>query len=119
MRRSSCFVSAVMSAIVSMNAVAAWDNGGVETSITDITVLQDGSFYISTADDLCDDGEVNKTGNVYLGKSAGGLTQSPEGVSMLLSTALSAQMAGKRVKIYADDSGSNWGCLMGAIKVIN
>lgn len=119
MKNYKFLTSVIITLLASMDVIADWDNGGVVTSITDIVALQNGAFYIYAADDLCDEEKVNKVGYVYIGEKAGGLSQSPDGVTNMFSIALSAQMAGKRVRIYADDSDSNWGCLMGAIQVIN
>ena len=97
-------------------ANAAWDNGAVSgTRITDITVLQDGSFYVKFDKDICDPG-VNKVGYVYLGQEPNGVSQTQAGVDMMLRTATAAYLSGRPVTVYADDSGSAWGCHMGAIK---
>ncbi|WP_444933908.1 hypothetical protein [Microbulbifer sp. JTAC008] len=107
----------LVASMLASGTASAWDNSGIITKIKDVTVLQNGAFYITAEDDLCDASEVNKTGYVYPNQAAGGISQIPEGVSMLLSTALSAQVSGKQVAIYSDDSGSEWGCKMGAIKI--
>lgn len=95
----------------------AWDNSGIKTIIKDVTVLQDGSFYVTAKDDVCDGGSDNKNAKVYLGKAAGGLSQTTNGVNMLLSIALTAQTTQSVVTLYADDSRGEWACLLGAIKI--
>lgn len=100
------------------NVASAWDNHGIETFIQEVTVLQNGRFYITAKDDLCDAG-VNKIGVVNPGVAISGVTQTKEGVNMLLSVVLAAQMSNKKVKIYTDNSNGTWGCRMGAISIVN
>jgi hypothetical protein len=108
----------LISAFITPMIAHAWDNGGVDTFIEDITVQQNGTFYIYAKHDLCDGGAINKVGYVYDNTTLnGGVVQNNEGTKMMLSTALSAHMAGKQVRVYADDSGTGWGCKMGAIKI--
>jgi hypothetical protein len=98
----------------------AWDNGGVATTIEAVTVMQDGTFYINAVEDICDS-TVNKVAYVYNGTilNDGKVNQTLNGTNMLLSTALSAQASSKKVVLYADDSGTWWGCRLGAIKIMN
>lgn len=100
------------------NMVSAWDNHGIETFIQEVTVLQNGRFYITAKDDLCDAG-VNKIGVVNPGVTFPDVTQTKEGVNMLLSVALAAQMSNKKVKVFSNNSNGTWGCRMGAISVVN
>lgn len=100
-------------------SAASWDNGGVITTIQAITVLQNGNFYLRTNDDLCDAGTVNRVAYVYEGLEPAGIKQVPEGVNRMLSLAITAKARDTKVKIFADDSGSFYGCRMGAIQMID
>lgn len=109
----------VLAVLLSFSAFSnAWDNHGVETYIEETTVLQNGRFYIVAKDDLCDSG-VNKVGVVNPGVTFPDVTQTKEGVNMLLSVALAAQMSNKKVKVFSNNSNGTWGCRMGAISVVN
>lgn len=105
---------ALLLSLLTATSAFAWDNGGVDAKIVSVVALMDGQFYVHSDTDICDNGD-NKVGYVYKGVTAGGVTWSQEGAVMMLKTALSAKLSGSTVRIYADDSGSRWGCLMGAI----
>jgi len=99
-------------------AFAEWDNGGISNvKVRNVTTLIDGSFYVHFDKDICDDGVVNKVGYVYVNSSPNGVTWSKEGASMLLRTALAAKLSGKSTKVFANDSGTGWGCKMGALAI--
>ena len=99
-------------------ASAEWDNGGISNAkVRSVVTLIDGSFYVHFDKDICDGGAVNKVGFVYVNTSPNGVSWSKEGASMLLRTALAAKLSGKSTKVYADDSGTGWGCKMGALAI--
>ena len=113
------FILSVLSCWGNTALAARWDNNGVTTTIKAVTVLQNGAFYVTAAVDICDAGKVNKTGYVYKNQEPGGIKQTTEGINMLLSVALTAQVTQNKVTLYADDSNSHYGCKLGAIKVAN
>ena len=93
----------------------AWDNGGVNNvTIERVVMQQDGTFYIEADRDLCDSGD-NRVGYVYKDVTLEGRPWTQEGAEMMLSTAMAAHLSGRTVTVYADNSGSRWGCQMGAI----
>ena len=96
---------------------ADWDNGGIsDAQIETIVVKQDGEFYIRFDKDICDGGGVvNKVGYVYRDLKPNDVNWSQEGAEMMLRLALAAKLSGKSVKVYADHSGTRWGCRMGAL----
>ena len=99
-------------------AFAEWDNGGISNvKVLSVTTLIDGSFYVYVDKDICDGGAVNKIGYVYVNSSPNGIIWSKEGASMLLKTALAAKLSGKSTKVFANDSGTGWGCKMGALAI--
>ena len=114
------FVKIIVIALfaLSNNSVfSGWDNDGVVAKIVAITILQNGAFYVHADKDICDIGVVNKVGYVYKGKTPNGIAQTTEGINMMLSIALSAHATETPVKLFADDSGSDYGCHLGAIKI--
>lgn len=122
MKTSTKRFAAIFFALVTLatSGVAfAWDSTVTGVTILKITALQDGSFYIQADKDLCDSGADNRIGFVYNGTTLNGGAQpwTERGANMLLSVATAAQLSGRTVTVYADDSGSNWGCRMGAIRM--
>lgn len=112
---SSAFL--ICTLLITNNSFAAdWDNGGISNvKIKSIVTLIDGAFYFHTDKDLCDGGAENKVGYVHNNLKVSTIDWSKEGSNMLLKVALSAKLSGKLVRVYADDSGSKWGCRVGAI----
>ena len=111
-------LASFMTLIFPINA-SAWDNKGVHNvTINRVVTLQSGEFYVVTDSDLCDGGR-NPVGFVYPGNNLndGKTSWTQAGSDMILSVALSARLSGHKVTIYADDSGSLWGCRMGAISL--
>ncbi|AJR05711.1 hypothetical protein C9J03_00965 [Photobacterium gaetbulicola] len=96
----------------------SWDNGGVNTYINNVTVLQDGEFYVDVTDDICGEASNKRVGYVFKNATPNSINQSEAGVSMLLSTALTAQTTQSPVRIYADNGNGAWACKMGAIKIM-
>ncbi|MAQ13366.1 MAG: hypothetical protein CMN30_01000 [Sandaracinus sp.] len=96
---------------------SAWDASVYAVTIESIVVHQDGSFYIEADKDLCDPGVNNKIGYVYVGTNIDGHSWTAEGARMMLSTAQAAFLSGRTVTVLADNSGSNWGCQMGGIRL--
>lgn len=103
--------------ILGINFVFAdWDNGGIaHAKVLSVTTLIDGRFYVYFDKDICDGGANNKIGYVHPKLSPNGVVWNKEGASMLLKVALAAKLSGKTTKVFADDSGKEWGCKMGAL----
>ncbi len=114
-------ISVVLAALITLcvSGVAfAWDSTVTGVTILKITALQDGSFYIQADKDLCDPSADNRIGFVYNGTTLNGGAQpwTERGANMMLSVATAAQLSGRTVTVYADNS-TGWGCRMGAIRM--
>ena len=98
---------------------AEWANGGISGArVVEVTTQQDGHFYVLFDRDICDGGGVvNRIGSVNKDLSPNGVAWTKEGATMILRVALAAKLSGNTVKVYADNSGSRWGCRMGALKI--
>lgn len=87
------------------------------TVIEEVIVLHDGGFYFKVQDNVCGTAGNPKIAYAYKGVAINGITPDDTAMDRILRVGMAAQLSGATVQIYAEDGGSRWGCLLGAIKL--
>jgi hypothetical protein len=87
------------------------------TTIDEVIVLHDGSFYFKLHDEVCDTAGNRTIAYAYNGVAVNGSVPTEEGRDRMLRVGMAAQLSGATVQIFADDGGTRWGCLLGAVKL--
>lgn len=110
---SGAFLAAVL---VASSVDAAYAHN-TTTTIDEVIVLHDGSFYFKLHDEVCDTAGNKTIAYAYNGVSVNGSVPTEEGRDRMLRVGMAAQLSGATVQIFADDGGTRWGCLLGAVKL--
>lgn len=99
-------------------AHAAYDKA-TTTTVTNVVVLHDGSFYLHVADNACTNANNRRVVYSYNGKSVDGKMPTEAGRDRMLKAATAAYLSGSAVRVYVDEPQSGeWGCLLGAINLM-
>ena len=114
---------AIVTVFVASPVVFGWNppTGGLVTGqIAWIQVAATGGIHFALvgAPAICAVGGSGNSaiGELLPGQSTAGGVNTADGIRAVLSSLTSAKLAGKRIKVYADNYGV-WGCKVGAIDV--
>ncbi len=87
------------------------------TVIEEVTVLHDGGFYLRLHDDICAEAQNKRVARLYKGLEVHGTVPNDAAIDRLLRVATAAHLSGTPIRVYAENSGGRWGCLLGAISL--
>lgn len=87
------------------------------TTIDEVIVLHDGGFYFQLHDNVCGSAGNTRIAYSYKGVAINGVVPSDAAMDRMLRVGMAAQLSGATVQIFAENGGSRWGCLLGAIKI--
>lgn len=108
---------ALMATVCTAAPAQAGFTHATTTTIDEVVVLNDGGFYLILHNNVCSEAQNKRVGRLYKGLEVNGQTPNDAAIDRMLRVATAAHLSGSAVRIYAENAGGRWGCLVGAISI--
>ncbi len=109
---------ALFATVCTTSAAQAGYPHATTTTIDSVVVLHDGGFYLTLHDEVCAQAGNKKVAYSYNGVAVQGSVPTDAAMDRMLRVAMAAHLSGGAVRIYTENGGSRWGCLLGAVTVL-